>query len=302
MTFAEVFEKYKSEKGDISQAEFSRILGWSTTKVSLLLSEKYAGSEEKVKEAMRKLWGTEYTLDSDHGTWQPIVIDKDVIIRTKDFNGVFSLCNGLVDPNASLTASIGLVTGDAGRGKTTAVKRYAAENRDAAYILYMGYTRAALFKAIADALVGRSYTSYFHNLQLIMECTKTFRKLIIIDEADRIPLPILEDLRTLNEAGLVPLLLVGEPKLASIVRKADRIESRIRRPRIEFSRLDYVTLAALYSEACNLNIDKETAEELLRISDRDFRIAANDMQAVVNFMNVNHISTLSKEIVKEWNR
>lgn len=302
MTFTEVFEKYKTEKGDISQAEFARLLGWSTSKVSLLLSDKYTGAEDCVKEALRKFWGDDYSLDSEHGSWKPIVIDKDVIIRTKDFNGVFSLCNGLVDPNASLTASIGLVTGEAGRGKTTAVKRYAAENRDAAYILYMGYTRAALFKAIADALVGRSYTSYFHNLQLIMECTKTFRKLIIIDEADRIPLPLLEDLRTLNEAGLVPLLLVGEPKLASIVRKADRIESRIRRPRIEFSRLDYVTLAALYSEACNLNIDKETAEELLRISDRDFRIAANDMQAVVNFMNVNHISTLSKEIVKEWNR
>lgn len=300
--FTDVFERWKETTGLNSQSKFAQAMGWSTGKVSQLLAGKYNSEEEAVREAMKKFWGENYNALSATEPFVPIRINPDVIVRTKDFNNVVNLCNGLLDPSSSLTASIGLVTGEAGRGKTTAVKRFAAENSNAQYILYMGYTRSALFRTIAEALVNRSYTSYYQNLNLIMECTRLYRKLIIIDEADRMPLSLLEDLRTLNESGLVPVLFVGEPKLASTCKKLDRIESRIRRPRIEFSKLDSITLATLYEEACGLRISKETADELLRLSDRDFRVAANDMQSIVNFMNINHIPVLDKAIIKEWRR
>lgn len=80
-------------------------------------------------------------------------------------------------------------------GKTTSVQRFAAENTAATYVLYMGYTRNALFREISEGILGRSAGTYYGNLQLIMGATQMYRKLIIIDEADRMPLSLLENLR-----------------------------------------------------------------------------------------------------------
>lgn len=301
----EVFEEYRRrEKRDVSQAEFATLLGWSTATVSLLLSGKYNSSDKegKIRQAAQRLLGEDYSAsDITEGDWTPISVRKDVIIATPDFTDTYSLCNALLDDNESLTASIGLVTGAAGRGKTTAARKFVADHPyNTIYILNMGYTRATLFRAIAEELLGRSYSTYWKNLNLILEATRISRKVIVIDEADRMPLSLLEDLRTLNESGRVPILLVGEPLLTSTVRRADRIESRIRKPRIEFRPLDYLSLAALYQEACGLSLSKDVAKALVKISNADFRVAANDMQAIVKLMNVNHYKVLDQKVLDEY--
>lgn len=305
ISFNYVLKEYKRREGkDVAQAEIARQLGWSTATVSLMASGSYKSSdvEGKTREAARVLLGEDFSgLDLKENEWTPIAMKKDVIIATPDFNATYNLCNILVDEGESLSCSIGLVTGVAGRGKTTAVKKFCVDHPyNTTYILYMGYTRHGLFKAIAESLIGRSYTQYYKNLNLIMEATRLSRKIIIIDEADRMPLSLLEDLRTLNESGEVPILLVGEPMLSSTVKKADRIESRIRKPRVEFKPLDYLSLAALYQEACGLSLTKEIASALVKIANADFRVAANDMQAIVKLMNVNHYKTLDQRVINEY--
>lgn len=305
LNFNDVFTEYKRREGrDISQSELSSVLGWSTATVSLLLSGKYNSNDKegKVRQAAIKLLGEDFSASElSENKWTPINIKPDVIIATPDFTATYSLCNMLLDDNESLTASIGLVTGVAGRGKTTAVKKFVADHPyNTIYILNMGFSRATLFRSIADELIGRSYNTYWKNLNLILEATRISRKVIVVDEADRMPLSLLEDLRTLNESGRVPILLVGEPVLTSTVKKADRIESRIRKPRVEFCPLDYLSLATLYQESCGLSISKEIAVQLVNIAHADFRIAANDMQAIVKLMNVNHYMTLDRKVLDEY--
>lgn len=300
MTGQQIIDEYRSREGkDFSQRELADILGWSPGTLSGVLSGNYPKAETKVAEMAERLLGVR--LADQDGGFVPIQV-RDVTIATKDFQAVYELCNGLLSPDSSLSASIGLVIGDAGMGKTTSVQRYAAEHSAACYVLYMGYTRASLFREIAEALVGRSHVAYYSNLQLIMNTTQVFRKLIIIDEADRMPLSLLEDLRTLNERGRVPLLLVGEPTLARTVRRADRIESRIRKPRIEFHRLDPVTLATLYSESCGLRIQADVARSLVDMASGDFRIAVNDMQNIVRMMNVSGQGELTRKVLDEYRR
>lgn len=298
MTAKEILEKYRENEGnDMSQREIADKLGWSPSTLSMVLSGSYANQAAKEEEMARVLLNIG-SLSAEGFT--PILV-REQIIATKDFMDVYALCNGLANPDSSLTASIGLVIGDAGMGKTTAVQRFAAEHAAAAYVLYMGFNRNALFKEIAEAVVGRSARSYYDNLQLIMGATRIYRKLIIIDEADRMPLSMLEDLRTLNENGRVPILLVGEPKLASTVKKADRIESRIRKPRITFSPIDAPTLATLYDECCGLKLSEKVTKTLLKMAHGDFRVAANDMQNLVRIMNINRKSELTQEVINAYN-
>lgn len=297
MKAKEILDKYLERNGDMSQRKVSDILGWSPSTLSMVLAGNYNNVEAKEAEMAKKLLGIDN--DDDFEEFKPIQI-KEQIIATKDFIDVYTLCNGLIARDSSLTASIGLVIGDAGMGKTTTVQRFAAENPAASYVLYMGFNRNALFKEIAEAVVGRTARSYYDNLQLIMGATRVYRKLIIIDEADRMPLSMLEDLRTLNEYGKVPLLLVGEPKLAATVKKADRIESRIRKPRITFSPIDDTTLATLYEECCGLKLSEKVTKRLLKMAHGDFRVAANDMQNIVRLMNINHKNELTQEIINEY--
>lgn len=285
----------------LTQTDISTKMGWSKAQVSLIATRKYENWQGKVAEVYRYLAANGYVpeeyLDEEVESGSRITIDTGAVIMTDNYNAVFSLSDGLLAPESLLNASIGMILGKAGYGKTTAVKRYAIEHMDAVYVLYMGFARTSLFRRIAEELVGRSAGTYFGNIKLIEEATSVCRKLIIIDEADRVPLPILEDLRTLNENAGVPLLLVGEESLASLVKRADRIESRIRKPVITFKPIDTATVIALYKKACGLSIDVDIAKKLISMCGRDFRVAVNDMQHIVTIMNQNGISEVTKEVI-----
>ena len=290
----------------LSQTDISTKMGWSKATVSLVAGRKYPSWQAKVAEAFRYLSDNGYIpdeyLDDTEPSLPDITIDTDALIKTDNYNAAFSLADGLLAPESLLNASIGMILGKAGYGKTTAVKRYAIEHQDAIYLLYMGYTRAALFRRISEELVGRSAHSYYATLKLIEEATAVCRKLIIVDEADRMPLSLLEDLRTLNENAAVPLLLVGEDSLSSLVKRADRIESRIRKPIVTFKPIDTATVIALYKKACGLSIEVEVARKLISMCGRDFRVAVNDMQHIVSIMNQNGVSELTKEVLDECRR
>ena len=290
----------------LTQTDISAKMGWSKAQVSLIATRKYENWQGKVAEVYRYLAANGYVpeeyLDEEVESGSRITIDTGAVIMTDNYNAVFSLSDGLLAPESLLNASIGMILGKAGYGKTTAVKRYAIEHMDAVYVLYMGFARTSLFRRIAEELVGRSAGTYFGNIKLIEEATSVCRKLIIIDEADRVPLPILEDLRTLNENAGVPLLLVGEESLASLVKRADRIESRIRKPVVTFKPIDTATVIALYKKACGLSIEVDTAKKLISMCGRDFRVAVNDMQHIVSIMNQNGVSELTKEVIDECRR
>lgn len=304
MSMREICDKYQQKiNKKMSDASIADLLGWSKATMSCVVNGNYTNLDAKLAEAKVKLLGDRLDQKKeDSSEFSEISVKSDVIVATPDFNAVYGLCNDLMDPKSSLAASIGMVTGVAGRGKTTTVRRYAAEHVGVVYVLYMGYSKSALFRTIAEELTGRSYGSYYKNLQLITEATRAWRKLIIIDEADRMPLGQIEDLRTLNEYGSVPLLLVGEPALASMTKKADRIESRIRKPRIDFHPLDYVVLSTLYKEACGITLTKNVAEKLVRYAGADFRVAANEMQNIVRLMNVNRVNVLTERLLDEFGK
>lgn len=294
------------------QADIANLAGVSKSLVSQVASCRYDNWELFVKQwtdilvAANKL-----VLEPEDGEeaqavhagpapdadWKTITIDNSAFLRTDNVDKLYSLCDNLLDETVGLNASIGLATGRAGYGKTTAIRHYISLSDDVVYILWMNYTKPQLFQRIAEEFVGRSCTSYLKNVKLICELTRVYRKLIVIDEADRMPLSILEDLRTLNEEGQVPVLLLGEDSLLDKVKRADRIESRIRKPIVTFRALDWQDLAAYYQMAAGITLAQDVAKSLVRDAHRDFRVAANDMQQIVKLMNANHNSDLTMEVL-----
>lgn len=239
-------------------------------------------------------------LDVEPGTLR---VDPYVFISTQNVNALESLADDLLDNDTTLNASIGLVTGRAGYGKTTAIQHYAATTDPAVYLLYIeGYTMTMLTKAIAQKLTGNCARTYGENLDKIREASMTYRRLIIIDEADRLPTRYLEMLRGFNEECKVPVLLVGEESLVARLVSEPRLHSRIRKPEVVFKPLTIVDVATYYQQAVGLDISgqAEVCKTLLRWAGKDFRTLVNDAQHLVRIMNGSGISELTEEVLDAY--
>lgn len=232
-----------------------------------------------------------------------LAVNPTAFISTQNVVALNSLANGLLDPRTTLNSSIGMVTGSAGLGKTTAIQRYAAMQDQAVYVLYMeGYTLSMLIRKIAYELTGFNRRTFDNNLAIIKEATSIYRKLIIIDEADRMPIRIIESLRNINEYCGAPILLVGEESLASRLETIPRLKSRIRKPEIVFKPINIVDVATYYQIATGLDISgsPEVCQQLLRWAGRDFRTLVNDAQHIISTMNTNGLSELTEEVLNAY--
>ena len=248
-------------------------------------------------------------LDKEHlgaeGDIEPgnLKLDPTTFIPTINVVETNNLANGLLDPTTTLNSSIGMIVGSAGYGKTTAIKHFASESPQAAYILYMeGYTLTMLLKTISIELTGTCQRYFDQNLALIKEATSTYRKLVIIDEADRMPIRLLEALRNINEFCGAPLLLVGEKALQAKLEAVPRLKSRIRKPEIAFVPINVTDVATFYQMAVGIDISeqKEVCRQLLRWAGNDFRNLVNDAQHIVSSMNTSGVYILSEEVLNAY--
>lgn len=118
-----------------------------------------------------------------------------------------------------LKRRIGVVVGEAGVGKTTACREYARQHSDTVIIFaHRSMTQKSLFKAIAKQIGvderGLTCDIFARVAQHLGD------RLLIIDEAEHLSIPMLDELRRLNdpEFGNSGLLLVGLPRFVELIR------------------------------------------------------------------------------------
>ncbi len=287
----------------MSLTEAGDMVGLGKSAISRISNNSYPNWEEWEKAILNKMAG----LGLLGGAYVPELIEQGILkvnsvafITTQNVQAVNSLAADLLDPSTTLNASIGMVTGSAGFGKTTTIQHFVANNDQSAYVLYMeGFSLTMLYKAIANELTGFCSRTFEGNLAQIKEATRIYRKLIIIDEADRLPLKMIEGLRNLNEYCGAPVMLVGEESLVGKMETLPRLKSRIRKPQIVFKALNQVDVATYYQEAIGLDISgsPKVCQALLSWSHKDFRVLVNDAQHIVKMMNTSGQTELTEEVI-----
>jgi len=296
------------ESCGLNLTEIGALVDLGKSAISRIKAETYPNWEHLQKTILNKLVQAGY-LSADMVIAEPGLfgdgpkVDPNAFISTQNVQAVNALCDDLLDPTTSLNASIGLIVGSAGYGKTTSLQHYAAMNDSVAYVLYMeGYTLVGMMKAIAFELIGTSGRTYLENLALIDRATSVVRKLIIIDEADRMPIRLLEGLRNVNERCGAPILLSGEESITAKMDSQPRLHSRIRKPEIKFKALNHIDVATFYEEAIGLVIshDEQVCRQLLRWANRDFRTLVNDAHHLCRIMNTHGLTDLTAEVLNEY--
>lgn len=113
-----------------------------------------------------------------------------------------------------LDGEIGVVVGEAGLGKTCAVREYVAQNGGTLLIeADHGYTAKALFQELCSRLGLEPGKQLHPMLEAVVDKLRGSGRLVIIDEAEHLPYKALELLRRVHDKAGVGLLLVGMPVL-----------------------------------------------------------------------------------------
>ena len=291
----------------MSLGDVATMLGCSKATVSKVKDHDYPSWESWEKRAIEemvrsgRLTHEEARLLPEYER-QRIEIDDTKFVRTNNVMALDALAADLLNPRSTLNASIGICTGKAGYGKTTTIRHFCANNDRATYMLYMdGYSIAGLMRDVLRSMTGETKRAFVEIKDAIRDASAVYRRLMVIDEADRMPVRLLEALRGMNEYCGLPILLIGEPALLTKIHTEPRLESRMRKPRVEFAPLSCVDIALYWKEAIGLDITGVTdIQQLLLKSCRgDFRIMVNDAQRIVQYMNNNDLTEVNMRVVKD---
>ena len=278
------------ESNRLSMQEAARVLGVDKSQIVKICQHTYPNWQDKETEYVARLREAGYTASIPQG----ITIDTDVLVLTPSVTRFKELADDLIAPNGTMSSSIGMAIGTAERGKTHSSRWYVQEHENAAYVLYVdGATKVQLLRDICEVVAFTRPHSMDGCITTLMESCKYTRRLVIIDEADKLPVQHLEMLRGINERCQLPLLLVGEEGLKTKTDRVPRLRSRIRAPVVLFDRAQAVDVAAYYHEAARIDITMDTAKRLALHAQGGFRSVVNDSIAISKMSRASGLSTIT---------
>jgi hypothetical protein len=223
---------------------------------------------------------------------------KTVFIPTKNYNRFQSLVADLI--NSTIGVEMAPVIGRAGRGKTTAALRLVANNPDIKYIRYEGgWTTKALMQEVAFKLTG----SRLKTTQKAREAAKSAllekRRVLLIDEADRLSVNLLNCLRDFHDICAVPIILIGEKDLLGRLATERRLKDRCV-PHLSFEPVGMAEIIVLYRHLFEQDIEKPWAMSLHRHSENgEFRLIMRDAQLIDRKMKASGLEKISEALVKD---
>ncbi len=191
----------------LSLSAVSRALGISNTALSQWFSGNYPGNVAKIEDAVKSFLGRQKErLQAPKKTFEFVLTS----VAQRVFE-VARICH--------LDGEIGIVYGDAGLGKTRAIKEYAAQNPDVVLIeADLGHTAKILFSELHRRLGMDGLGSVHAMFEDVVERLRESGRLIIVDEAEHLPYRALELLRRVYDKAGIGIMLAGMPRLISNLR------------------------------------------------------------------------------------
>ncbi|HPQ51515.1 MAG TPA: AAA family ATPase [Alphaproteobacteria bacterium] len=189
------------KKRGYSQERAARSMGVSGGALSAWLTGKYSGDNEKMNQAVQSYLKLE--TERQQKRKKGIAFVKTAI--AEEIFRVARICHTDLE--------LGVVCGPSGIGKTCAVKEYASRNRDVILIEGdPGYTAKDVFAEIMKKL-GEYPASINTMKNMTIARLKDSGRLIIIDEAENLPLRAIDLLRRVHDKAEIGVMFVGLNRL-----------------------------------------------------------------------------------------
>ena len=253
-------------KNGITQAMLARSIGVSAPQVSQYLSDSYkgdiAGLESKLNDFMNN-----YAVRND--------TDSVKITLTKNMKMTHFTINETI-----VSRDLTVIHGEAGCGKTTAVKEFVKQNPTTVFIEAIpGMSISSVLSEISVAIGLQPSKSSEAMIKAISKEFKRREAVLIIDEAENLTTKTLEALRRIWDFSQVPTVLVGTGALINNLKGRNgellQLYSRVSNT-WKFKELDDEDLKELFGDVA-VHIQKIT---------KHLRRAMNIYKKAVRFANL----------------
>lgn len=204
---------------------------------------------------------------------------RDVIIPT-DATARFNEAVDTVVEGGRGTSGFILAHGQAGRGKSVAADQYHYQRGGAYVRVWEGWTQAAFLRRVLFEVRGKNsdlpFISADRAKQAIIELLDRDRKPIFVDEAVRLAIGRIEDLRDILEMTGAPIILIGEEAIFGLLAERRRVWSRVAHE-VEFGPISPAEVAVYAMKAAGLDIPAELCKRIAERAEGDFRLVRNMM-------------------------
>lgn len=202
---------------------------------------------------------------------------KPVFVKTKNVRNFEVMMDSLMQADEGC---LGMVHGQAGRGKTRTSQWFAANN-DCIYLRIATIWRtselgflAALCRELGILSPPRDKVRCF--IAVVDQLNNNFKP-IFLDEIEKLPRTFLDIIRDLSDLGATPFILIGENELKSLMIQNERVWSRTFQ-QLEFSPVAISDIIVFAKEAAGMNLTPDVATILHTGSSKgDFRLVKRDL-------------------------
>ncbi|XPV77657.1 MAG: AAA family ATPase [Desulfovibrio sp.] len=224
---------------------------------------------------------------------------KDVFIETSNVarfrKAMATLCD--IDKGQP---GFGVVQGEAGRGKTMAALNWHSLHGGIFLRVWQNWTQAAFLQALAFELTGDRPFGIQRCKLRIIEGLEEQQQPIVIDEADRLHIDRVEDLRDVHDMTGCPVIMVGEEGFHAKLHARRRIYSRITQC-TEFKAVTPDDVILFGFQAAALNISPEAAHQMAKISKGSFRLVYSFVQQLEEFAKAQDCNDVDQKTLKKVN-
>jgi len=188
--------------------------------------------------------------------------------------------------------------GQAGRGKTSTARYYAAQEGWTYCRALKGWSELWMLQDLCFELqidpVPRRKKPAFEAIKM-----KLYQepRPVLIDEADKLNEVLLEWIRDLADLTFVPFVLIGEKLIVHKMKKERRRWSRTVRA-MEFGPIQTKDILFFAKQASELSLEVKQAEMLKEASNGDFRLVKRDMRTLEELVQVNERKKITDDMVK----
>lgn len=286
------------EQSRKSQRQLSKETGLSTSVISQFLNGTYTGDNEEVAKTIdRYLTVGKERLNS--------VSDVQFVEDLYNTREVLFACN-----YAHRNNDITLVSGDAGAGKTTALRYYAENNTGVIFVTANACitTATAILSLICRQIGKQVPTRRAALMNALVEQLTGTNRLIIIDEADHLSLDALQAVRNLNDTAHCGIVLSGNDKIYRQMLSPRRgyefeqIRTRIIVRKKVFNEYTVEEMRAMFpslNQECIGYMLKLACAESLRTAKKLYEVAKDVANAKKEKLSVKHLRDTQKQLLGE---
>lgn len=209
---------------------------------------------------------------------------RDILIDTEATIRFDNAVDSALGTDKALSGFI-LAHGQAGRGKSVAADRFHCTRETGSYVrVWQNWSQSAFLQRLLFEVRGTNEDMPRHNgnrckemiVHILQAKIRNKPQVLFIDEADRLKIDRIEDLRDIHEMTGVPVVLIGEEGLLGLLSERRRIWSRVVHE-VEFGPITAAEVAVYAMQAAGLNIPADLCQLVADKSEGDFRLVRNMM-------------------------